>query len=561
MLLAALNAWWVVKYRHGYPLDIDEAGYTTIALNDYFGLQNGGIHGWWDTIQIQAPHAPLLPAVTSLALTVNPGVLAGFFVLIGFAVLLVFITYGISERLAGSALGVLAALAVATSQGLFNYTREYVFALPTAVFLAAAVYALLRSDGLRSWAWSATCGAALGLMLLSRTMSIAFVPGVLAAAVVAAGFRGNRKDLTSRALNLLLLVLVAAAVAASWYWRNFDPVRDYLTSYGYGSHSQYYGAEHALVSWGRLKDVLERMIVFDLLVPMALLLFMGLFAGAVKLTRRLIQAPDRRREMGRILASDVVTVLIVVAAGIASLMTSRNGGNGFTFPLAMLLPPLAVVPLRGASRAVVTSAVAIVASIALLNVVTSTDLSEDISKKRLVEIPLFAHQPWADGTPNSLDVMRLQLAGPSTSFTSSEKAWPEMDAQLADLLARPITPDHTQPIIGLALRHRFLNLNTITLAAVLRHHVGLPIVPLEAEPGDTVSNYIHEIRESPLGELNAVITASTERGDFEPVVTQVKAEQAARRLGFQVVRRFDLPDGRRLKLWLKPSRPDPASAG
>ena len=47
VLLAAMDAWWVVAHRHGYPLDVDESGYTTIGLNDYFGLQNSGLHGWW----------------------------------------------------------------------------------------------------------------------------------------------------------------------------------------------------------------------------------------------------------------------------------------------------------------------------------------------------------------------------------------------------------------------------------------------------------------------------------------------------------------------------------
>ncbi|HXR59993.1 MAG TPA: glycosyltransferase family 39 protein [Solirubrobacterales bacterium] len=551
LLLASFNAWWMVTYRHGYPLDIDEAGYTTIALNDFIASQNAGVHGWWDAIQVQAPHAPLLPALTSVALHVNPGIMAGFFVLIGFSVLLIFTAYGIGERLAGPRLGALVALAVATSQGLFTYTREYVFALPTAAFLSCAVYALLRSDGLRSWAWSTACGVALGLMLLSRTMSIAFIPGILVAAVLVALVRGKRGDFTYRAVNLCLLLLAGGAVAAAWYWRNLDSVREYLTSYGYGSHSQYYGAEHALISWGRVKDVVERMIVFDLLVPLTLLLFVGLVAGGVLLVKRLSRAPNRREEARNILASDAISVLIVVVLGFGALMTSRNGGNGFTFPLAMLLPALAVLALRGARRAAVASVVAIVAAIAVINVVANTDLSEDVGKVRRVGIPLFGNQPWIDGTPNSLDVMRLQLPGPSTHFSSNEKAWPEVDAQIADLLAEPIGPDRTQPIIGLALRHRFMNLNTINLAAVLQHRVGLPIVPLEAEPTDTVYNYVREIRESPLGELNALITASTEVGDFEPVVTQSKAERAAKQLGFRVFRRFTLPDGRQLRLWLK----------
>jgi 4-amino-4-deoxy-L-arabinose transferase-like glycosyltransferase len=538
LLLVALDLWWVAKYRHGFPLDVDESGYTTIGLNDYFGFQNGGLHGWWEAFQNQTPNAPLLPAVTSILLLVNPGILAGFVSLTGFAVLLVFAGYGIGEELAGPRLGALVALAVATSAGLFTFTREYIFALPTAAFLACAVYALIRSDALRGRWWSIACGACLGLMVLSRTMAIAFVPGVLVAAALVGLLRG-RDDLGRRALNLGLLSVAGVAVSLTWYWQNFNPVKDYLTNYGYGTQSQYYGAEHAFISWYRIKGVATRMIIGDLLAPMAVLLFAGLLASAAILAVRLYRAEDRRAELLRILGSDAVSVLIVFASGFAALMSSRNGGDGFTFPLAMLLPALAVLALRRARRAAIVPVVALVAAIAVLNVVAATDLSEGASKQRTVELPVFGYVPWVDGTPNAVDAIRVQMPGPETHFDATDRGWPELDAKLADLLLKPIAPGRTQPVVGMAARHWVMNTNSIRLAAVLRHHVSIPFVQLEAEPTDSVRNYVHEICESPAGELTALITTSSE------------VEAATRQLGFVVIRRFTMPDGRQLRVWVK----------
>jgi hypothetical protein len=550
LLLAAMDAWWVVSHRHGYPLDIDEAGYTTFAVSDYLGLRDGGLHGWWSAVQTQARFAPLLPALTSWTMVIHPSVLAGFFVLIVLAVLLVLVTYAIGEKLAGPRLGALAAFAVATSQGLFGFTREYVFALPTALFLSCAVYALLCSHGLRERRWSIVCGACLGLMLLSRTMAFAFLPGILVAAVLAAGLRG-RADWKNRLVNLGLLVLTGSAVAATWYWRNLDSAFEYLTSYGYGTQSQYFGDEHALISWGRIKGVLERMIVFDLLLPMTLLLLAGLVAGGVIVVRHLRDAEDRRAEATRLLAGDPATILVLVLLGFGALLSSRNGGNGFTFPLTVLLPLLAVLVLRGARRALVVSVVTVVAGIGLLNLVASTSLSDDISKARTVPVPLLEKMPWVDGSPNAVDVMRVEVPGASSHFDPRDKGWPELDARLADLLVEPIGPEKTRPLVGMGGLNRALNVNTITLAAVLRHHVGLPMVQLEAEPTDSVRNYLNEIRFSPLGELSALITFSSEEGDFPPAPTQRKVEKAAEMLDFRVFRRFSLPDGRQLRLWVK----------
>ena len=253
LLLAGFNLWWVLTYRKGFPLNVDEAGYTSIALTDWLGFHNGGLHGWWSAIQSQAPTAPLVPALTSVLLFVRTGVMEGFAVLIGFFVLLAFAAYGIGERLAGPRLGALAALAVATSEGALLFSREYVFALPTAALLSCAVYALLRSERMRVRRWAIACGVALGLMVLARTMAVAFVPGVFAAALVAM-LAIERTDLRQRFLNLALTAVVAVLVAGTWYFNNLKPVWEYLTDFGYGSESAYFGAEHAVVSWARFKQ-------------------------------------------------------------------------------------------------------------------------------------------------------------------------------------------------------------------------------------------------------------------------------------------------------------------
>jgi len=49
LLIAAVNIWWIVEKRHGYPFNVDEYGYTAIGLADWLGFKNGGLHGWHRT--------------------------------------------------------------------------------------------------------------------------------------------------------------------------------------------------------------------------------------------------------------------------------------------------------------------------------------------------------------------------------------------------------------------------------------------------------------------------------------------------------------------------------
>src|SRR5262249_44167325 len=155
-------------------------------------------------------------------------------------------------------------------------------------------------------------------MLLARTMSVAFIPGVLVAGVLTMLLRG-RDDLPNRLLNLGLLILTGVLVAATWYWNNLKWVIEYLTDFGYGGQAHYYGEDHSLLSWDRWRTVAERIAGDDLLAPMIVLVIVALVATAVAVARQLRASPDRRAELERLGATDAFAVLLIVAAGYAAL--------------------------------------------------------------------------------------------------------------------------------------------------------------------------------------------------------------------------------------------------
>jgi hypothetical protein len=566
LVLVAIDVWWFVTYRDGFPLNVDEAGYISIGVIDWIGLENGGLRGWWDAVQMQAPSAPLLPALTSILLVFKPAVLTGFVTLAGFMVVLIFAAYGIGERLAGPRLGALAALVTGTLPGTILFAREYVFALPTAAMLACAVFALLRSDGLRSRRWAIACGVALGLLLLSRTMAVVFVPGVLVAGGVAMLVRGQG-DYRNRFVNLALLIFSGAAVAATWYWRNLQSVVDYLTDYGYGNQAQYYGEENSLLSWDRLSTVAEKMIVNDLLVPIAALVFIGLLAVAFVAVRRLVDSDDRRAELLRLAGSDTLTVLIVASAAYAALTSSQNVGNGFTLPISVLLPSLAVVSLR-LFRVAVAPVVALLGVIAAVNLASTSTIWDDVSKPRGVAVPAFGQLPWIGGVPHTVGAIRVQVPGSLSHFDERDHGWTQIDSELANELIS-LGPEGLPPVVAFGSRNRLVSGNSVGLAAVLNAHQGIPFAQLNAEPSDSVATYKHQLTAPELGLPTVLITMSRNTEDFPPLVTQSYAETAAKQLGFGKIRSFVLPDGRELYVWQKgaarpapsaPSKPRPEGA-
>jgi Dolichyl-phosphate-mannose-protein mannosyltransferase len=553
LLLMAVNLWWVLTYRQGFPLDVDEAGYTSIALIDWLGFHNGGLHGWWGSIQNQTPNAPLLPALTSAVLIVKQGIMEGFAVLICFFALLVFAAYGIAERLAGPRLAALAALAVGTSEGALLFSREYIFALPAAALMSCAVYALLRSERMRQRRWAIACGVAIGLMVLARTMAVAFVPGLFAAALIGM-LAIDRSDLRRRFVNLGLGAVAAVLTAATWYYHNLEPVYDYLTNFGYGSKSAYFGAEHATVSWGRFKAVAETVIHDDLLAPMSALVLIGLLALLAVAGRRVRDAKDRRETLLRLAASDAFAIGFVFAAGFAALMTSRNVGSGFSLPISMLLFPLAVVALRF-YRAALAPAAVLVAAIGALNLAATSSLWESLAKPHVVSTPGFGYQPWISGIPRPVDAIRAQVPGPPTKFVDRDLGWPEADDAVGEQLLRRIYAGGIESgVVAFSSRHRALSGNSVGLAVLLYHDTSIPFTQLEAEPTDTVANYVKQLRNIEHGPPGMLLTMSRNQDDFPPLVTQSRAEAAARIVGFHRVWATTLPDGRKLRLWVKSAR-------
>jgi hypothetical protein len=491
---------------------------------------------------------------------VKPGILDGFLTLTVFMVVLVMVVYAIGERLAGPRLGALAAIVTATLPGTFAFAREYVFALPTATFLACAAYAVLRSDGMRSRRWAIACGMAIGLMLLSRTMAISYVPGVLAAALIPLVIRGRGAgDLGRRFLNLGLLVVAVVAVAATWYARNLPSVVDYLTNYGYGKQSQNYGHEHALISWGRLRSVAEHMIGQDLFLPLATLFAAALIALAVVAVGRLRPESGRRAEVERILNSDSFGIAIILLVGYGALMTSQNGGDGFTYPLAILLPPLAVLALRSFPRATIPAVTAL-ALVAVVNVVSTSTIWAYASHARTMQVPLLDQGfPLTRGAPNAVSAIRVQVPGPESVFDAGDARWVRADEKVSDMLAQLYGPRNEAPVVAFASRNRALSANSVQLANVEKYHQGIPMIQLEAEPSDSVATYLEELTDPTTGVATAMVTTSTNKGDFTPLVTQSYAETAARRLGFRKIDSLTLPDGRTLFVWKRgpgPSRSD-----
>ncbi len=130
--------------------------------------------------------APLLPGTTSLAYAlvgVHRGL--GLFVALAYGCIALLASYGLGRAVAGRAGGWLSLAVAAATPVLISYSRSFNFAIAAAAAAAVMLWALARSDRWLSPGWSALAGLGLAAMVLARTMTVAFVPALVVAAVVA----------------------------------------------------------------------------------------------------------------------------------------------------------------------------------------------------------------------------------------------------------------------------------------------------------------------------------------------------------------------------------------
>src|SRR5688500_12396760 len=62
--LGATHVWWLLRFRRGFPVDIDEAGYLWFSFVLHDRLREDGPLGLAKAVQHQGFFPPLLPSVT-----------------------------------------------------------------------------------------------------------------------------------------------------------------------------------------------------------------------------------------------------------------------------------------------------------------------------------------------------------------------------------------------------------------------------------------------------------------------------------------------------------------
>lgn len=515
LLLAALHVLWLARFRWGFFVDWDEAAYLGIALQFHDALLDGPV-AFIDAQRAGGAQPPVVPtsAFPLLALF-GREVDAALATVALWSVLLVLATYGVASRLMTHRWALLAALCVGTAPVVADYSRMFHFAVPAAALMTAALWALLRSDGLRATRWVVAAGVLLALTTTTRTMTIAYVPAVLAG--VAIPLLLADADRRPRLRNLGVLAGVTAAVAALWWVPSWDAVWPYLRGTGYGAGAAAYGTSHSILSGEFWTSDLRR-TVSELQVPLAASLLVCL-AAAVPRVRRGLRRPE------------VVLLLCVVVGGWLALTTTRNQGTAFELPWLPALIVLAVACAAGVRRRGLRLALAAaLATVSVWNLLVTSGVDETFSRPRLADGQLLVDGLGLVHRKSAFHGYRPAI--PPQRLPALHRRWDELDEALARFVAGRVR----EPAVGVATGDYFITETRVHLASVLHLERAFRHGLVRA-PGE-------------VGAWNVLVTAEQPRRPAY-AVDRAAVEDAARSEGFAPARTFRAPDGRGVVVWVK----------
>ncbi|WP_207899253.1 ArnT family glycosyltransferase [Amycolatopsis pittospori] len=553
----AINVRWLISYRQGQILEIDEAGYIGMALNDHYAAVRDGVLGWIQAVEAPGIQAPVTPALTSLQFFVTgTSVVAAFAVpmLAGLAIIL--LTHAVANRVAGRPFAWLATALVATMPGVIVEARAYHFGAPAAAVTLAAIYFLIRSEGLTKTRSTIAFGVFVGLMPLTRTMIIAFVPALVLAAFIQAVLSPDRKK---SLIRFGIAAVAAVGVAAIWLIPNGAQVYRYLTGFGYGPQSAEYGTEAGIFNPAAWTYRLH-LLTLEQYLPHVLFICVGLVVAVIVAIRKL-RAGRLKETAKAMVASPLFPPAVLVVEGVSAFVTSKTTGNGFTLPLA---PSMTLLALWGLYRVHVRLRKAmpvVVAVISLVALVPQLDLRAPTARLWEAELPVVGRVTITDGrgVPQKYAGLGVETTDPEPVSAEDAKQW----IVVADWAAQQIVDRHAiRGVTAFGFRDRIFNTNTVQLAVLrkLGYGVAVPqIRPVEA--GNSQPDYerwLTRYQDSISGDASTaclLFTATGLNNEFLPKVDPPAMAAAAAASGFAPVETRPLPNGRSVTLW---HRPQPA---
>lgn len=539
VVVGAINVAWVAANRAQGGFDGDETSYLASALRFRRLLDTSGIGAVAEAALHNYRNGPLVPLLSAAAARPGDVITSAMAVQPVLALVAAVAIASTARRVADDRAALVAGLVTLGLPAMVVSARSYQLVVGATAALAVAVWALLRSERGARTGYLVAFGAAVGAMLIARTMTISYLPGLgLAALLVVERTRRG-------VVGLAASGAAALVVAGPWWIAEWSTsIYPYLFRYGYGEGAGPLGPAspplRVLVRLGLVMGDVRVLLVVPAVVAVA--------AGALALRRALVAEGwrpvlDRHRE--------VAALWVVVVVGWLALLSSSNIGTYFQLPLEVVaVAGIVALPIGPRLRRTL-GPIAVAAAVANVALLSHWGIGSSVrvggSTLSLV----------AFGGVEVAQAIDFENGDPRFAPTASDA---ERRAAMADWAAaqnhtafavEELTPEGGEVMQTFLGDIRLFQATTLSFAEEL---TGTGRSPWEAPTATSTigDGEVSLATRDPEGRprILVAVRATTYTDQEGEPADEVLAEAADR--GWYVAREVPLPDGGSVELWIHP---------
>lgn len=489
ILIFSLNTYWIYRYRRSGILDIDEAGYLTMAWNNWNSFASEGVLGFLQSVVNQPLHAPLQPAFTALLFTpLGPKIIFGLITPSIFYVGVFILVYKILRKSYRNFESIYLSFFISQLNLLVAYSRNYNFAISTTFFVVLCTYLIIFAKKHTKFQ-NVLLGLSLGGIILTRTMSVIYVPFLILIFLVIQILEKRKKINIFK--SLLITLCSFLIISFPWFSQNLKSVFNYLTSYGYGNNANEYGNENFLLSLGNLKFHIFNLSIYQYSIStITVLVIIPLLTTLVKVLK------DHRAYLSSIKDSkkaiEITSLLFLIIGATLVLMSSRNKGSGFDLPIIVLVHTLFLILFKFTPSKLNNGVILIIIFFQIFNFMGQPTKESQYNRK--IQIP-FTQLSIPVTPENNISVAYLKggLNGEELSpkeniefswlstGVDADFRWNSVKVDIIRFLEQTGTDSQ---FVLMTTRHRIVNPNSINL---IRAQENKPLIPFRFLPAQEIS--------------------------------------------------------------------------
>ena len=528
-----------------------------MAWNNWNSIGTGGIFGFLKSFVTQPLQAPLQPAFTALLfIPAGPKMIIGLLTPTIFYVAIFALVYKILRATYPVFESLCLAFFISQLNFLVSYSRNYNFAIITTFFVLSAFYLIVFTK-LSSWKQNMLLGVILGFILLSRTVSIIYIPFLIGLLIFIQ--ITEKRKLLEMLRNYLFMAGTFFVVTYAWLNKNYHLVYSYLTNYGYGEQSKEYGSLNSLFS---IRNFLDQITRYTINQYSILLLIVFIIIPLLIVTIKILNKNrnlSKENQNHQVPKKVIYGFLFIILGSTLVLMSSRNKGSGFDLPLIVLTNLLILISFKTNKSNFMRITMSIFVVIQLMiyadsksfRFISNTSVSIPLTNIELQFSPENnINLGYLRGGLNGEDLNQDEINRFSwlTNGQDSELEWNKAKVKIIRFLEE--TNADSQFVL-LTTRHRIINPNSINLIRVQERKSMIPFRFLPAqEISQSTESDTRRIISSEF-EINpcTVILSSGSINEILPLVSQnfVKEELIRNQYRMQVEIKF--PDDRSVEIY------------